>query len=157
MNLEIERKFLVKNDNFKNKSHSSKYIKQGYLNSDKNRTVRVRIADEKAFLTIKGISNSSGTSRFEWEKEIQKEEAENLFLLCEPGVIEKTRFLVTVDHHTFEVDEFYGDNDGLIVAEVELNSETESYTKPSWLDIEVTGQKEYYNSSLSKYPFKSWK
>jgi len=156
MSLEIERKFLVKNDDFKKESHAKKYIKQGYLNSDKNRTVRIRIVDEKAFITIKGISNTSGTTRFEWEKEIEKEEAENLFLLCEPGVIEKTRFLVNVAHHTFEVDEFYADNNGLVVAEIELSSETEKHQHPTWLGTEVTGQKQYYNSSLSKHPFKDW-
>ncbi|WP_405611139.1 CYTH domain-containing protein [Polaribacter sp. Asnod1-A03] len=156
MNLEIERKFLVKNDDYKNESHTKKYIKQGYLNSDKSRTVRIRIADEKAFITIKGISNNSGTTRFEWEKEIEKKEAESLFLLCEPGVIEKTRFLVNVDHHTFEVDEFYADNNGLVVAEIELSSENENYKQPTWLGKEVTSQKKYYNSSLSKHPFKDW-
>ncbi|QVY64699.1 CYTH domain-containing protein [Polaribacter sp. Q13] len=156
MSLEIERKFLVKNDDFKSKSFAQKSIKQGYLNSDKNRTVRIRIADEKAFITIKGKSNATGTTRFEWEKEIDKAEAENLLLLCEPSIIDKTRYLVKVGNHTFEVDEFYGDNHGLTVAEVELNSETETFTKPNWLDQEVTGDVKYYNSSISKHPFKDW-
>lgn len=156
MSIEIERKFLVKNDDFKKESHKQKYIKQGYLNSDKNRTVRVRIANDKAFLTIKGVSNESGTSRFEWEKEISKKEAEELFLLCEPSIIEKTRYLVHVKQHIFEVDEFYGDNKGLIVAEVELTSEDENFKKPNWLDKEVTGDLKYYNSSISKHPFKNW-
>ena len=156
MSLEIERKFLVKNDDFKSESFAQKSIKQGYLNSDKNRTVRVRIADEKAFMTIKGKSNATGTTRFEWEKEIDKSEAENLLLLCEPSVIDKTRYLIKVGDHTFEVDEFYGDNQGLTVAEVELNSETETFTKPNWLDQEVTGDVKYYNSSISKHPFKDW-
>ena len=110
MSIEIERKFLVKNNLFKRDSHKKKQLKQGYLNADKKRTVRIRIANEKAFLTIKGVSNSSGTSRFEWEKEIQKAEAEELLLLCEPSIIEKTRYLINVGDHTFEVDEFYGDN-----------------------------------------------
>ncbi len=156
MSLEIERKFLVKNDDFKNQFYQKKALKQGYLNSDKNRTVRIRIADDKAFITIKGKSNSSGTTRFEWEKEIDKTEAEQLLLLCEPSIIDKTRFYIKSENHIFEVDEFYGDNQGLIVAEVELNSENEFFKKPLWLGKEVTGDKRYYNSSLSKVPFKSW-
>ncbi len=156
MSLEIERKFLVINDDFKSEAYQKKIIKQGYLNSDKNRTVRVRIADDKAFLTIKGKTNSSGTTRFEWEKEIDKNEAEELLLLCEPSIIDKTRFLVKSDHHTYEIDEFYGDNEGLIVAEIELNSENETFKKPNWLGKEVTGNIEYYNSSISKNPFKNW-
>ncbi|OAD46563.1 CYTH domain-containing protein [Polaribacter atrinae] len=156
MSVEIERKFLVQNDDFKSESFAQKSIKQGYLNSDKNRTVRVRIADEKAFMTIKGRSNATGTTRFEWEKEIDKLEAENLLLLCEPSIIDKTRYLVKVGNHTFEVDEFYGDNKGLTVAEVELSSENELFTKPDWLSEEVTGQVKYYNSSISKHPFKNW-
>lgn len=157
MSVEIERKFLVKNNDFKSESYSKKHIKQGYLNSDKNRTVRIRIANEKAFLTIKGVSNSSGTSRFEWEKEIQKAEAEELLLLCEPSIIEKTRYLVKIEHHTFEIDEFYGDNHGLVIAEIELNSEEERFSKPTWLAKEVTGDLKYYNSSMSKNPYKNWK
>ena len=156
MSVEIERKFLVKNDDFKSDSYAQKSIKQGYLNSDKSRTVRIRIADDKAYITIKGQSNISGTTRFEWEKEIDKNEAENLLLLCEPSIIDKTRYLVKVGPHTFEVDEFYGDNKGLVVAEVELNSESEEFTKPNWLDKEVTGDVKYYNSSISKKPFKDW-
>ena len=156
MSLEIERKFLVLNNDFKKEAHQQKRIQQGYLNADKNRTVRVRIADNKAFITIKGKSNSSGTTRFEWEKEIDKNEAEQLLLLCEPSIIDKTRFLVKSEHHIFEIDEFYGDNQGLIVAEIELNSENESFRKPLWLGKEVTGQIAYYNSSISKNPFKNW-
>ena len=157
MSIEIERKFLVKNDDFKNQSFQKKIIKQGYLNSDKNRTVRIRISDKKAFITIKGKSNDSGTTRFEWEKEIKLKEAENLLSLCEPSIIEKTRYLVKIQNHVFEVDEFYGDNKGLIIAEVELNSETEKFKKPNWLGKEVTGDIKYYNSSISKQPFKNWK
>lgn len=156
MSLEIERKFLVKNEDFKKEFYQKKHLKQGYLNADKNRTVRIRISDDHAFLTIKGKSNSSGTTRFEWEKEIDKTEAEQLLLLCEPSIIDKTRFYVKNDHHIYEVDEFYGENKGLVVAEIELNSENESFKKPSWLGLEVTGEKKYYNSSLSKIPFKSW-
>jgi CYTH domain-containing protein len=156
MSLEIERKFLVKNEDFKNECYQKKLVKQGYLNSDKSRTVRVRIADDKGFITIKGKSNTAGTTRFEWEKEIDVLEAEQLLLLCEPSIIDKTRFYVKNENHIFEVDEFYSDNKGLIVAEVELNSENEFFKKPSWLGKEVTGTIKYYNSSLSKNPFKNW-
>ena len=156
MRLEIERKFLVENEDFKIEAYQKKLLKQGYLNSDKIRTVRVRIADDKGFITIKGKSNSTGTTRFEWEKEIDLLEAEQLLLLCEPSVIDKTRFYVKSENHIFEVDEFYSDNQGLIVAEIELNSENEQFKKPSWLGKEVTGNIKYYNSSLSKNPFKNW-
>jgi CYTH domain-containing protein len=156
MSIEVERKFLVKNDNFKKESFQQKHLKQGYLNSNKNRTVRIRIADKKAFITIKGKSNKTGTSRYEWEKEINKKEAEKLLLLCELTLIEKTRYLVKIGKHTFEVDEFYGDNNGLIIAEIELKDENESFIKPNWLGKEVTGDLKYYNSSISKYPFKDW-
>lgn len=156
MSIEIERKFLVKNNSFKDHSFKKKYIKQGYLNSDKNRTVRVRITDTNAFITIKGKSNTTGTSRYEWEKEILKEEAEKLLLLCESSIIEKTRYLIKADKHVFEVDEFYGDNDGLVIAEIELTNENEDFLKPNWLDKEVTGNVKYYNSSISKNPYKNW-
>ncbi|WP_298878320.1 CYTH domain-containing protein [uncultured Polaribacter sp.] len=156
MSIEIERKFLVKNNNYKKESYAKKYIKQGFLNSDKNRVVRIRIADDKAFITIKGVSNLSGTTRFEWEKEIKKGDAEDLLLLCEPTIIEKTRYLIKADNHIFEVDEFYGDNAGLTVAEIELDTENESFEKPHWLGKEVTGDVKYYNSSISKNPFKNW-
>jgi CYTH domain-containing protein len=156
MSLEIERKFLVKNLDFKTESFEKKYMKQGYLNSDKNRTVRIRITDEKAFITIKGKSNKAGTTRFEWEKEIPFFEAEELLLLCEASIIEKHRYLIKKGTHTFEVDVFLGDNLGLLVAEIELNSENETFEKPTWLGDEVTGELQYYNSSISKLPFKNW-
>jgi len=156
MSLEIERKFLVKNLDFKIESFEKKYIKQGYLNADKNRTVRVRVSNTKAFLTIKGKSNKAGTTRFEWEKEIALSEAKELLLLCEPSIIEKHRYLIKKRKHTFEVDEFLGDNLGLIVAEIELNFENETFDKPNWLAKEVTGVLKYYNSSISKLPFKNW-
>lgn len=156
MSLEIERKFLLKNKEFKKEAYQIKRIKQGYLNSNKNRTVRIRVTDENGFITIKGKSNQAGTTRFEWEKEIEKSEAEKLLLLCEPSIIDKTRFLVKKANHIYEVDEFYGDNNGLVVAEIELNSEDESFERPTWLGKEVTGNKEYYNSSLSKNPYKDW-
>ena len=156
MSLEIERKFLVKNDSFKKESFKKSYIKQGFLNSNKERTVRIRIIDDKAFLTIKGKSNERGTIRFEWEKEISVNEAQDLMLLTEKTVIEKHRFYIKSNNHTYEVDEFLGANLGLIVAEIELNSENENFTKPAWILKEVTGQVKYYNSSLSNHPFNLW-
>lgn len=157
MSLEIERKFLVKNDAFKKESFQEKIIKQGYLNSDKNRTVRIRISDHQGFITVKGVSNASGTTRFEWEKEIDVTEATEMLSLCETTIIDKNRFLVESGKHIFEIDEFYGDNQGLIIAEIELNSENETFEKPTWLGAEVTGNAKYYNSYLSKFPFSTWR
>ena len=150
MAIEIERKFLVSNMNFKEDSFTHFQIKQGFLNTHKKRTVRVRIAGDSAFITVKGKSNKSGLSRFEWEKKITVTEASSLLLLCEKGIIEKTRYLVKVGTHTFEVDEFFGIHKGLLLAEVELSSEKEKFTKPDWLGKEVTGDKQYYNAVLSK-------
>ena len=152
---EIERKFLVKGD-FKNLAVKSTRIIQGYLSSVPERTVRVRVKGDKGFLTIKGIGSTSGASRFEWEKEISTTEANELLAICEPGVIDKTRFLVKAGPHTFEVDEFYGENEGLTVAEVELSSEGESFERPEWLGEEVTGDARYYNSMLMKNPYTKW-
>ncbi|WP_281238524.1 CYTH domain-containing protein [Flavobacterium praedii] len=154
--VEIERKFLVTSKAFKEVAFNQNRIKQGYLSSIPERTVRVRVKGNKGFLTIKGISNESGMSRFEWEKEIPVDEAEKLLLLCEKGVIDKTRFEIKTGHHIFEVDEFYGENEGLIMAEIELQSEEESFEKPIWLGEEVTNDNRYYNAYLSKNPFKSW-
>ncbi|MBG6186620.1 CYTH domain-containing protein [Flavobacterium sp. CAN_S2] len=154
--IEIERKFLVKNDSFKREAFAKNHIAQGYLSSVPERTVRVRIKGEKGFLTIKGASNDSGLSRFEWEKEIPVSEAKSLLLLCEKGVIDKTRFEIKKGNHVFEVDEFYNDNEGLIVAEIELDSENDTFEKPDWLGKEVTGDIRYYNAYLSKNPFKNW-
>ncbi len=153
---EIERKFLVTNNSFKDQAGRRMYIKQGFLNSDKERIVRVRLKNDTGFLTVKGKSNSSGLTRFEWEKEITKQEVQSLFSLCEKGIIEKYRYPVTIDQHIFEVDEFLGDNEGLLIAEIELLSENENFTKPDWLGEEVTGNIRYYNSNLSKVPFKDW-
>lgn len=153
---EIERKFLVKNDRFKALATAKKEIAQGYLNTNPERTVRVRVSNEKAFLTIKGKGNESGMTRFEWEKEIPFEEGKALLLLCEKGVIEKTRFEIPVGNHLFEVDVFYGENESLIVAEIELSDENEAFEKPDWLGIEVTNDERYYNAYLSKNPFKNW-
>lgn len=152
---EIERKFLVKGD-FKKFSNKSTRIVQGYLSSVPERTVRVRIKGDKGFLTIKGIGNISGASRYEWEREIPTNEAEELLKICEPGVIDKTRYLVKVGNHTFEVDEFYGENNGLVLAEIELADESEKFEKPEWLGDEVTGDTKYYNSMLMKNPFTKW-
>ena len=153
---EIERKFLVSSDGYKDEAFSTRRIVQGFLNTHPERTVRVRIAGEKAFLTVKGKSNTAGTTRFEWEQEILVSEAEALLKLCEEGVIEKTRYEVKAGNHTFEIDEFYGDNKGLTVAEIELSKENEVFQKPEWLGEEVTGAIKYYNSNISKNPFKDW-
>ena len=155
--LEIERKFLVRNDDYKRQAYNSSRICQGYICSGHGRTVRVRILDQRGYLTIKGPSNKDGISRYEFEKEITLDEAKNLMLLCEPGRIDKTRYLVKSGDHTFEVDEFYGENEGLVIAEVELNSEDEPYEKPDFIGQEVTGDKRYYNSHLRVNPFSLWK
>ncbi len=155
-NKEIERKFLVKNEVFKKESFKETKIKQGFLSTVPERTVRVRIKGDKGFITVKGIGNESGASRYEWEKEIPVSEVVDLLKICEPGVIDKTRYNVKSGKHIFEVDEFYGDNDGLILAEVELSAEDETIEKPEWLGEEVTGNVKYYNSYLVKHPFKKW-
>ena len=152
---EIERKFLVIGD-FKSQAFEQSRIVQGYISSARGRTVRVRIRNGRGYLTIKGASNESGTSRYEWEKELSLHEAEELMKLCEPGVIDKTRYLVRSGEHIFEVDEFYGENEGLIVAEVELNAEDEAFVKPSFIGQEVTGDVRYYNSQLLKKPYTTW-
>ncbi len=152
---EIERKFLVKGE-FKELATKATRITQGYLSSVPERTVRVRVKGEKGFITIKGIGSDSGASRFEWEKEIPVAEVNDLLKICEPGVIDKTRYLVPVGDHTYEVDEFYGDNEGLTVAEVELGAEDEAFVKPEWLGEEVTGDVRYYNSMLMTNPYKNW-
>ncbi len=154
--IEIERKFIVNNLFFKEEIHTKSIVSQGYLSSHPARTVRVRIKNQKGYLTIKGISNESGTSRYEWEKEIPLIEAEELFKLCEKGAITKTRFEIQYGHHMYEVDEFHGDNEGLIIAEIELRTENEPFDKPFWLGEEVTGNQRYYNSNLSILPFKEW-
>ncbi len=153
---EIERKFLVKNDDFKKESFNDTKIVQGFLSTVPERTVRIRIKGDKGFITVKGIGNDSGTSRYEWEKEISVADATDLLKISEPGVIDKTRFNVKSGGHTFEVDEFYGENGGLTVAEVELSSEDEDFEKPAWLGEEVTGDVRFYNSMLMKNPYKNW-
>ncbi len=156
MPFEIEKKFLVTGDAFKQDAEKQVHIVQGYLSTVPERTVRVRIKDDSGYLTIKGKSNESGATRYEWEKKIDIHEAKELLEICEAGVIDKTRFLVKSGAHTFEVDEFYGDNQGLVVAEVELGSEDEAFEKPKWIAEEVTGQNKYYNSMLMRKPYKNW-
>jgi adenylate cyclase len=156
MALEIERKFLV-NGEFRSEVVAATRIVQGYLCSAPGRTVRIRTRNNKAYITIKGSAGPTGFSRYEWEKEIPVDDAEELLRLCEPSLIEKTRYIVKHGDHIFEVDEFSGDNAGLIIAEVELKSEDEHFEKPAWLGKEVTGDPRYYNSSLSGNPYSRWR
>ena len=154
--IEIERKFLVRNTDFIALATSQNRIVQGYLNSTPERTVRVRIKGDKGFLTIKGQGNLSGTTRLEWETEIKLNEAEQLLTLCEKGTIDKIRYEIPVGKHVYEVDIFSGENQGLIIAEIELSNENESFQIPAWLGTEVTGNKQYYNSYLSQFPYTTW-
>lgn len=152
---EIERKFLVAGD-FRGEASGADRIVQGFLNTAPGRTVRVRIGGGRGWLTVKGPAQ--GLTRFEWEKEIPADEAEQLLALCEPGVIDKTRYRVpAADGHVWEVDEFHGDNAGLLVAELELASEDEAFARPAWLGAEVTDDRRYCNSNLTKHPYKDWK
>lgn len=156
MNQEIERKFLVTGD-FKKFAIEKHAIAQGFLSTVPERTVRVRIMDKKGFITVKGIGNVSGTTRFEWEKEILFEEAKSLLTICEPTIIEKIRYIIpTKNNLFFEVDEFLGENEGLLIAEIELPNESTIFDKPRWLGKEVTGILKYYNSALSKIPYSNW-
>jgi CYTH domain-containing protein len=154
--IEIERKFLVTSYAFMQEAFQQTRIVQGFLNTNPERTVRVRLKGDKAFLTIKGKSTNDGLSRFEWEKNISTSDAESLLNLCEKGTIEKVRYEVKLGQHIFEIDVFSKENEGLVVAEVELNHQNETFEKPIWLGKEVTGDARYYNSQLSKYPFKDW-
>lgn len=155
--IEIERKFLVRSNSYRNESSSKTTMVQGFLNTDPGRTVRVRIHGEIGYLTVKGPSNEEGTTRFEWEDEINLGDAKALLKLCEPGRIEKTRYEVLMGDHKYEIDEFHGDNEGLVMAEIELEKEDEEFPKPDWLGAEVTGDVRYYNSYLAKHPYKYWK
>ena len=154
---EIERKYLVDGD-FKKEAYDAIRITQGYLSSMPQRVVRVRVKGDKGYITIKGEADTSGVSRFEWEKEIPLEEAKALLKLAEPGIIDKTRYLIknTDGRHTWEVDVFHGDNDGLVMAEIELSAENETFDRPNWLGKEVTGDKRYYNSFIAHNPYKNW-
>ncbi len=155
--LEIERKFLVrKGDAYKRAAFSNSHIQQGYIPAD-GATVRVRTRDDKAYLTIKGKSVNGGMTRYEFEKEITLDEARSLLKLCKGGVVDKQRWLVKSGNHTFEVDEFFGDNAGLVMAEVELSSEDEIYEKPDFIGMEVTGDRRFYNSHLLTNPYSNWK
>jgi len=155
MNIEIERKFLVCGE-YKSKAYSHSHIEQGYFDSAPGRTIRVRIRDDKAYLTIKGPSNQAGLARYEFETEVSLEDGRQLMALCRPGRIDKTRWLIKNGKHTIEVDEFHGDNDGLVMAEIELGSEDEEYEKPDFLGKEVTGDRRYYNSHLMRFPYCLW-
>ena len=154
---EIERKFLVLDDSFKHEAFSKSHIQQGYICSERGRTVRVRIRDERAYLTIKGPSLNGGLSRYEFEREIPLDDGLQMMQLCESGIIDKTRWMVKSGNHTFEVDEFHGENAGLVVAEVELHHEDEPFEKPHFIGKEVTGDRRYYNSQLRLCPFNKWK
>lgn len=155
--LEIERKFLVKRGgDFKQAAASVSHIVQGYIPAD-GATVRVRVRDRKAYLTIKGKSRDNGLSRYEFEKEITLDEAHSLLQLCRGGVIEKDRYLVPCGPHTFEVDAFQGENDGLVMAEVELSCADEPFSRPDFLGPEVTGDARFYNKHMLKYPYSLWK
>lgn len=154
--IEIERKFLVKNETYKSESIKKQLITQGYLSSDPKRSVRIRICEQNAYITIKGQTSESGTSRYEWEKEINIEDAKQLMLLCREGVVTKIRHLIPFKKHTFEVDEFLKDNSGLVIAEIELSNENEDFERPRWLGKEVTGIKKYYNSQLSQNAYVNW-
>ena len=153
---ETERKFLVLDDSYKQAATSSRRMTQGYICRESGRTVRVRISDGQAWLTIKGASTDNGLSRYEWEKEIPADEAGQLMDLCHDGIIDKTRFFVPFGGHVFEVDEFHGDNEGLTIAEIELENETEPFSRPEWLGKEVTGDRRYYNSMLTQNPYSQW-
>ena len=156
MSLEIERKFLVTGD-FSRQVTSAQRIVQGYICSQPGRTVRIRIRGEEGFLTIKGASDEKGLSRYEFEQKIPLADAEELLKLCEPGAIDKVRNLVPAGKHTWEVDVFHGDNEGLVLAEIELESEDEPFGRPEWIGQEVSGDRRYYNSMLTKHPYREWK
>ncbi len=154
--VEIERKFLVLSNDFINEAFTQKRIVQAYLSSNPDRTVRIRIKGDKGFITIKGKSNANGTTRLEWEREISLMEAETLLSICESGTIDKIRYEIKVGNHVYEVDIFSGENEGLVMAEIELESEAETFEKPHWLGEEVTNDERYYNAYLSKKPFITW-
>ena len=156
MAVEIERKFLVVGDEYRRMAYSSDRIVQGYICRADGNSVRVRIRDGRGYLTIKGPSLDGGLSRYEWEREISLAEAEDLLLLCRDAKIDKRRYLVKCGNHTYEVDEFYGDNEGLVVAEIELSDKDEAFERPSFLGREVTGEARYYNGHLTRFPYKDW-
>ncbi len=154
--IEVERKFLVSSDAYRSQATTMDRIIQGFLNTDPHRTVRIRISENEGYITVKGISDSSGLRRFEWERSIPEDDARELLKLCVPTIVEKNRYRIPSGNHIFEVDEFRGANMGLVIAEIELNSEDEYFEKPDWLAMEVTGETRYYNSQLTQKPFKTW-
>ncbi len=154
--LEIERKFLVRSEAYREEAHASVEIIQGFLNTHPDRTVRVRLSGNQGYITVKGRTDAEGITRFEWEREIPSGEARALLDICEEGVIHKIRFLVRKGDQLIEVDEFLGDNEGLVVAEIEIAQVDEKIAKPKWLGEEVTGDPRYYNSQLSKKPYSTW-
>lgn len=155
-NIEIERKFLVLNNDYRAQAVGKSEIAQGYIGTQPGKTVRIRIKDDKAYITIKGKRNESGLSRFEWEKEIDVEDARQLMLLCDTPIITKTRLYVPAGELMFEVDEFHNENEGLVVAEIELHDEKETFEHPQWLGMEVTNDKRFHNSHLTKRPYIMW-
>ena len=156
MSIEIERKYLVNSRAYRVKAERAYRIIQGFLNKDPHRTVRIRLLDDRGTLTVKGLSSEDGTTRFEWETDLTKHEAESLLQLCENGIIDKTRYEIPNGDLLFAVDEFHGDNQGLVIAEVELPEVTKPVELPDWIGKEVTGDSRYYNSSLSNSPFGNW-
>lgn len=155
--IEIERKYLVTSNAYRSEAFGKEEIIQGFLSTHPERTVRVRLTGEKGFITVKGKTDPDGTTRFEWEREISEEEAKSLLGICEKGAIHKLRYLVKSGSHVVEVDEFYAENKGLVIAEIELKHADETFIKPKWLGEEVTGDPKYYNSQLSKKPYSTWK
>lgn len=156
MPIEIERKFLVLNDSYKREAFGHSHIQQGYICSNEGRAVRIRIRDNRAYLTIKGPTPEGGLPCYEFEKEITLEEGRQLMRLCEPGIIDKVRWLVKSGEHTFEVDEFFGENEGLVMAEVELSSVDDDVLIPAFIGKEVTGDPRYFNSHLRINPYRTW-
>lgn len=156
---ETERKFLVTGSDFKTQAYDATHIWQGYISSQNGRTVRVRIRGDKGYLTIKGPSGVAGLTRYEFDTEIPLDDARDLMQICEPGIIDKTRYLVKSPdgRHTWEIDEFYGDNQGLVLAEVELAREDEPFAKPAFIGREVTGDRRFYNSHMRTNPYRLWK
>ena len=155
MGLEIERKFLVTGE-FRDQAYSHSRIRQGYILTGQGKTIRIRIRDDRGYLTIKGPSNRAGLARYEFETEVSLADAQDLMRICEPGIIDKTRYLVRSGNHIVEVDEFAGDNEGLVLAEIELGAEDEAFERPEWLREEVSTDARYFNCNLAKNPYKNW-
>lgn len=157
MGLEIERKFLVKGNDYRNEAYKYYDMVQGYIAHENGRSVRIRITNTESLITIKGPTDAKGMSRYEWNHTIDKRDAVELMELCQGSKIEKRRYLIHSGPHVFEIDEFHGENEGLVIAEVELTSENEVFQKPDFIGDEVTGDKRYYNAHLTRDPYKNWK